>query len=324
MNILFVAIDSGSNFARDVSWRGSDDEYKKLLRSPVGLIPICGVPLIDLWLHQFRSISKNEVFIVTQEKYGTQFESWAISRHIPFRNVITIADEHSASHGLSAMLHAIEVQKAQFRDKNLLVIQADTICGESFDPTPLFEIGHGISRVLTRGFVNFDENADVFSLTGPTVNLLHQFVLNHEGGLPFSTRIDFLKWLVSSAEIELHTVSADHLFKLVSVSEYHNALQHYEESLFAKVSKLPLYVNVKCPARAGLLGNPSDGFNGKTLSFVVNNFCAAVTIESLLPQPGAPFAVEFIPHSVFDRMKFDSLDNVLSESLLNVTLLLRY
>jgi len=34
----------------------------------------------------------------------------------------------------------------------------------------------------------------------------------------------------------------------------------------------------RCPARIGLMGNPSDGFNGKTLSILVANFAATVTL----------------------------------------------
>ena len=31
-------------------------------------------------------------------------------------------------------------------------------------------------------------------------------------------------------------------------------------------------------ARAGLVGNPSDGYNGKTISLIVKNFAAKVLI----------------------------------------------
>jgi glucuronokinase len=39
-----------------------------------------------------------------------------------------------------------------------------------------------------------------------------------------------------------------------------------------------LIIRKKAYARAGLLGNPSDGYNGKTISTVVRNFCAEVTL----------------------------------------------
>jgi glucuronokinase len=52
-------------------------------------------------------------------------------------------------------------------------------------------------------------------------------------------------------------------------------------------------------ARAGLIGNPSDGYNGKTISFIVRNFAARVTIED-------SHAIEIVPndrdHSQFESM----------------------
>jgi glucuronokinase len=39
-----------------------------------------------------------------------------------------------------------------------------------------------------------------------------------------------------------------------------------------------LIIRQRAFARAGLLGNPSDGYNGKTISAVVRNFCAEVTL----------------------------------------------
>ncbi len=34
-----------------------------------------------------------------------------------------------------------------------------------------------------------------------------------------------------------------------------------------------------CHARIGFMGNPSDGFEGKTMSFLLENFAATVRIE---------------------------------------------
>lgn len=34
-------------------------------------------------------------------------------------------------------------------------------------------------------------------------------------------------------------------------------------------------------ARAGLLGNPSDGYNGKTVSLIVRNFWAEVVLYGM-------------------------------------------
>ena len=49
-------------------------------------------------------------------------------------------------------------------------------------------------------------------------------------------------------------------------------------------------IESKCYARAGLLGNPSDGYNGKTISFAIKNYLANVKLtesDALVFQPGS-------------------------------------
>lgn len=66
--------------------------------------------------------------------------------------------------------------------------------------------------------------------------------------------------------------------------------------------ELPTNVTSSCPARIGLLGNPSDGFYGKTLSTLVGNFSANVMITATKER-----IVEFLPHPVLDPMCFGGL-----------------
>ncbi len=49
-------------------------------------------------------------------------------------------------------------------------------------------------------------------------------------------------------------------------------------------------IQQRVPARVGLLGNPSDGFGGRTLSFAIEDFSALVRLESE-PAPPGPAAV---------------------------------
>ena len=66
-----------------------------------------------------------------------------------------------------------------------------------------------------------------------------------------------------------------------------------------------LLIRKKAYARAALVGNPSDGYSGKTLSVIVGNFSAEVTlyewdqIEVMLSQE--------------DRSRFDSLDELMRD-----------
>ena len=71
---------------------------------------------------------------------------------------------------------------------------------------------------------------------------------------------------------------------------------------------------VHCPARVGFMGNPSDGFQGKTLSFTLNNFYASVTLEKL---PDSEM-VEIIPNPALDITAFDTVHDLGKHTSVNV------
>jgi glucuronokinase len=62
-------------------------------------------------------------------------------------------------------------------------------------------------------------------------------------------------------------------------------------------------------ARAGLVGNPSDGYYGKTISIIIRNFAAKV---SLYESP----EVEIVP-SIQDQSKYASIDDLMQDVRLN-------
>ena len=62
----------------------------------------------------------------------------------------------------------------------------------------------------------------------------------------------------------------------------------------------PERVTSRVHARIGLLGNPSDGFFGKTVALAISNFYADVTLAPLPAGRG----IEFVPHPKHDRLAF--------------------
>ena len=58
-------------------------------------------------------------------------------------------------------------------------------------------------------------------------------------------------------------------------------------------------------ARAGLIGNPSDGYYGKTVSFIVRNFSAKVTFYD-------HHEVEIVP-SVRDRSQYPTVRDLVKD-----------
>ncbi len=64
-------------------------------------------------------------------------------------------------------------------------------------------------------------------------------------------------------------------------------------------------IRKKAFARAGLMGNPSDGYHGKTLSLVIRNFAAEVTLYEW-----DRIEVVFSHH---DQTRFDSIDDLVRD-----------
>ncbi|MFP4057842.1 MAG: mevalonate kinase [Candidatus Brocadiia bacterium] len=65
-----------------------------------------------------------------------------------------------------------------------------------------------------------------------------------------------------------------------------------------------MIIRTRAHARAGLLGNPSDGFYGKTISFIIKNFTARVTLYES-PE------LNILHESREDRSHFRSLDDLI-------------
>lgn len=69
-----------------------------------------------------------------------------------------------------------------------------------------------------------------------------------------------------------------------------------------------MIITAKAHARAGLVGNPSDGYFGKTISFIIRNFTATVTLWE------SPH-FEIVPNEG-DLAKYDSVDAFLRDQKL--------
>lgn len=88
-------------------------------------------------------------------------------------------------------------------------------------------------------------------------------------------------------------------------------------SLFLNIEKSENKIISRCPARVGLLGNPSDGFNGKTLSFALANYYAEVIIQF---NENINY-FEIIPNNNSDKLKFNNINEYYDYTLINVNIL---
>jgi glucuronokinase len=67
----------------------------------------------------------------------------------------------------------------------------------------------------------------------------------------------------------------------------------------------PLTIRTEAFARAGLIGNPSDGYFGKTISFIVRNYSARVELTEA-------DQIEIVPNER-DHSTFDSIDQLVAD-----------
>ncbi|XP_041030377.1 glucuronokinase with putative uridyl pyrophosphorylase isoform X6 [Carcharodon carcharias] len=113
----------------------------------------------------------------------------------------------------------------------------------------------------------------------------------------------YMEWLINKARITVFGMKLPTGFQLigqVDLSEYKKWLARYSSKQHGSAAKS---ITCRSYARVGIMGNPSDGFYGKTIAMTISNFWADVTIcESK--------KVVLIPHPLNDPTEFGSLQDL--------------
>ncbi|KAI4895582.1 hypothetical protein NFI96_015674 [Prochilodus magdalenae] len=113
----------------------------------------------------------------------------------------------------------------------------------------------------------------------------------------------FWEWLINEEKLPVYGMKLPTGFQLigqVGLSDYTKWLAHYS----AKQQECPAKpITCRSYARVGLMGNPSDGFNGKTIAMTVCNFWAEVTLMESQ-------TLVLLPHPLNDPTEFGSLQDL--------------
>ncbi|XP_036006241.1 glucuronokinase with putative uridyl pyrophosphorylase isoform X2 [Fundulus heteroclitus] len=111
------------------------------------------------------------------------------------------------------------------------------------------------------------------------------------------------EWLVNKKKLDVFGMKLPTGFQLigqVGLSDYTKWLTHYSTKKQDNPAKP---ITCRSYARVGLMGNPSDGFNGKTIAMTISNFWAEVTlVESQ--------TLALVPHPLNDPTEFGSLQDL--------------
>jgi len=329
---VILAAGYGSRLQKDIEADPSR-QFSNLLGQPKGLLPVGGVPLLDHWIRAFRECGGRvgPVVIVTNEYFHRQFAEWAVSRGLG-RDCVVNDGTTSNDNRLGAcrdLQLALQEKAHMIGDRDVLVVAGDTLFYEDFslarflDSLPEDRGGVVTYRIKEdaetrkRGIVETDSTGKVtrllekpdpsettsraacpafYAYRHPCKALIDEFMLTKapEGLDAVDAPGKLLAWLLERAEIQAMPISgrAD----IGNLKQYKDALNFYSQTLDAELRKLKTAGDVvaRAYARAALVGNPSDGFGGKTLALLVKNFYAEVTVR-----PSE--RLTFVPHPEYDR-----------------------
>uniref|UniRef100_A0A1A8C3B8 Zgc:172049 n=1 Tax=Nothobranchius kadleci TaxID=1051664 RepID=A0A1A8C3B8_NOTKA len=313
--------------------------YGHLAAVPKALLPgIGGKKILDFWweIVNMRQLF-TEVYLVTNADKYKHYERWATANDFPVENIVndgstTLEDQMGAVADLELVIRSQKLQD------DIVVIAGDMMCADqNFDiaqvigffkskPGELiiyYELEEG-ERSSSRGIVE----------VSPESHRITRFVEKPEEGLTASRLAsvvfyciqkntlccmsDFLslqpkttsrtfghfwEWCINEKHLDVFGMKLPTGFQLigqVGLSDYTKWLAHYSSKKHGNSAKP---ITCRSYARVGLMGNPSDGFNGKTIAMTISNFWAEVTlVESQ--------TLSLVPHPLNDPTEFGSLQDL--------------
>uniref|UniRef100_A0A667YPV0 Glucuronokinase with putative uridyl pyrophosphorylase n=1 Tax=Myripristis murdjan TaxID=586833 RepID=A0A667YPV0_9TELE len=313
--------------------------YGHLTGVPKALLPgIGGKKILDFWWEtvNMRQLF-TEVYLVTNADKYKHFERWATANDFPVENVVndgstTLEDQLGAVADLELVIRSRKLQD------DIMVIAGDMLCADqNFDiaqvirffrskPGELaiyYELEEG-EKSSSRGIVEVcpDTHRITRFLEKPQEGLTASrlasvvFYCLRKNTLPCLSEFlslqpqaqdrsfgQFWEWLINEKQLHVFGMKLPTGFQLigqVGLSDYTKWLTHYSAKKQGNPAKP---ITCRSYARAGLMGNPSDGFHGKTIAMTISNFWAEVTlVESQI--------LVLLPHPLNDPTEFGSLQDL--------------
>ncbi|CAL1570848.1 unnamed protein product [Knipowitschia caucasica] len=312
--------------------------YSHLTGVPKALLPgTGGKKILDFWWEtvNMRQLF-TEVYLVTNADKYKHFERWATANDFPVENVINDGST-TLKNCLGAVADLELVIRSRKLQDDIIVIAGDMLCADqNFDIAQVirffksksgelmiyYELEEG-EKSSSRGIVEVcpDTNKITRFLEKPgeglttsrlasvvfyclqkeTLSYLSEFLLQPQGAdRSFG---QFWEWLINEKKQDVFGMKLPTGFQLigqVGLSDYTKWLTHYSTKQQDNPAKP---ISCKSYARVGLMGNPSDGFNGKTIAMTISNFWAEVTLTESQ-------TLVLVPHPLNDPTEFGSLQDL--------------
>ncbi|EDQ91895.1 uncharacterized protein MONBRDRAFT_14509 [Monosiga brevicollis MX1] len=331
MKCIILVAGHATRLERELCEQGGT--FRHLRNIPKALLPgPDGQALLDQWWKAVSSARQHfsDVFLVTNAAKYKNYERWATARGFPRQNIINDGTT-SGTGGIGAVADLRLALRSKRIDEDIMVVSGDMLFHpESFDLDGVIEFFKRNEGDLacyyqlgpdedpsTRGVLEVDNQHRVtkfvekptraedrasrlasvvfYCFRQASLQNFECFLKEVEGKHSFG---DFMAW--HTAREPVYGMKLPDHFDLigeVGLEEYRRCLVQKRASFDTPVQEA---TTCRAHARVGLMGNPSDGFNGKTISLSIANYWAEATIE-----PSARLVLE--PHPLNDPNEFGGL-----------------
>ncbi|XP_061682466.1 glucuronokinase with putative uridyl pyrophosphorylase isoform X4 [Syngnathoides biaculeatus] len=314
--ILLVA-GHGTLLETEIKQNDDTDFYSHLIGVPVTLLPgIGGMKILDFW---WKTVNVRQLFteayLVTNADKYKHFERWATANDFPVENIInngSTTPEDSLGDVADVEL-VIRCRKLQ--DDIIVQIQGNMLCeDQNFDLAQVIQFFRSKPGEL---IIYYEmEEGEKYNYRGivevcPDSHRITRFLEKPVEGLTTSCLSSVMFYCIQK---ETLPYLSDHLNKTETtdrsfgsfwgLSDYMKWLTWFSTKQQDKSTRS---ITFRSFARVGLMGNPSDGFNGKTIAMTIKNFWAEVTLvksQTLI----------LLPHPLNDPTEFGSLQDLFSIS----------
>ncbi|KAG2200433.1 hypothetical protein INT46_002066 [Mucor plumbeus] len=284
-----------------------DSKFLRYRGVPKGLLPISGRPALSWWFEYAQNKFDN-IYIISNAYNFKHFERWASGVNFPRENIL--------NSGLSTGI----LQDLAFVNR-VKRIQSDiVITGAEIIPTEIVQQKHSELFDMDRNFIRMlDDNPFIFGMSYELLQSLDDYIEKVSPTADVDQKSRLKLYIITKAygasisklSVEDYPVF-DYVDPNVSLQSYLDTWQFCKNDDFDnrcrsfKFQTEPLHM--RAYARVGLMGNPSDGFYGKTMSLLISNFWAEVTLIPNHSDDKEVEAITILPNPVSDPHKFSSLE----------------
>lgn len=336
VGLVLLAAGYGTRLARDVA---ACNSFKHLAAYPKPLLPLGGKALLSHWREQFSALpSFKEVVVVTNDAHRTLYEQWARS----FDNVQVISDGTTSNENRTGAIAAMRLGVSELSSGvDVAVIVAGDTLLPTLDACALLSEFSGSAQAVCayklrdmndcvrRGMLRVDASgtavdlvekpaspaespsdlacAPVYLLTRAMFSTFDVF-FKENADAPLKERDApgfWVRWAVKKHSTKVLRVG-DRI-DIGGLAHYRDALSRCCAPRLGAIDILPRTDEEpavgRAYPRAGVLGNPSDGYGGKTIAIAL----ASEGHAEVIATPASHFSVSHndaheMPHS-FDSIR---------------------